>query len=534
MAEVYLARRRAGGVEKRLVIKRLRRDRHRDPRFLDLFIREAQLSMSLVQQNIVPVFDFGRIGDHVFLAMEYIDGKDLGSSLAVRRGAGLPPILAAYVAAECCQALDHAHRRKEPVIHRDVTPRNVLLSWDGEVKLADFGIAAVVGEAAGNALGTPGYMAPEQANGEPTDPRSDVYALGLVLWESLTGDHVRPAGDPVAALAIARTGELPALPEAPPALAEVLRRATARDPAERFATAREMADALDGFMVAERSREGGQPPAQRLGDWLAERWGDAREASASGELPAGAAIVTFLDDGEEGVRGTHTARSIAETAADEAPAQASPGESPARRLFPSDVHAVIPAPEPAPRSSGDLQKRIPTAPAWHTGQRRRRWVLGGLAVAAIAVVIYVVPRDRSAPTRDLRPSEAALGDAGTPPDAVSIDAAAAPPPPSDAAPAPSDASVTPADAPIIRVRPRLEPPPPRKEAGPLRPIWINALPWAYFTVDDEPKQYETPAMLTLSVGAHRVTFTNPELGVSRTVTVTVPAEGEVRHVEKMN
>src|SRR5690606_38832410 len=89
MAEVYLARRRVAGVEKRLVIKRLRKDRSRDPRFLELFIREAQLSMSLVQQNIVPVFDFGRIGDDVFLAMEHIDGKDLGSSLARQRGAGM-------------------------------------------------------------------------------------------------------------------------------------------------------------------------------------------------------------------------------------------------------------------------------------------------------------------------------------------------------------------------------------------------------------------------------------------------------------
>src|SRR5689334_12800600 len=154
MAEVYLARRRVAGVEKRLVIKRMKREHSRDPRFLDLFVREAQLSMALVQQNIVPVFDFGRIGDDVFLAMEYIEGKDLGSTLAIDRSHGLPVVLAAYVAAECCHALDHAHRRREAatpqgVIHRDVTPRNVLISWEGDVMLADFGIAAVVGQAAG-------------------------------------------------------------------------------------------------------------------------------------------------------------------------------------------------------------------------------------------------------------------------------------------------------------------------------------------------------------------------------------------------
>ncbi|MGN6107579.1 MAG: serine/threonine-protein kinase, partial [Kofleriaceae bacterium] len=274
MADVYLARRRVAGVEKRLVIKRLRRDRHRDPRFLDMFVREAQLSMSLVQQNIVPVFDFGRIGDDVFLAMEHIDGKDLGSTLAVDRGAGLPPVLAAFIAAECCHALDHAHRRKDPVIHRDVTPRNVLLSWDGEVKLADFGIAAAVGGATGG-FGTPGYMAPEQASGAPVDARADVYALGLVLWEALLGDHVRPASDRVAALAAARSGDLPALPTSvPPALAAIVERATLRDPAARFATARDMAEALDAFIVAERTRDGGASPAKRLAELLRARWGD--------------------------------------------------------------------------------------------------------------------------------------------------------------------------------------------------------------------------------------------------------------------
>ncbi|HSK05649.1 MAG TPA: serine/threonine-protein kinase, partial [Kofleriaceae bacterium] len=295
MADVYLARRRVAGVEKRLVIKRLRRDRHRDPRFLDMFIREAQLSMSLVQQNIVPVFDFGRIGDHVFLAMEYIEGRDLGSSLARERGTGLPPMLAAFIAAECCQALDHAHRRREQVIHRDVTARNVLLSWEGEVKLADFGIAAVVGEAAGM-FGTPAYMAPEQANGAPVDARADVYALGIVLWEALTGEHVRPADERLVTLAVARSGELPEVPQAIPApLADVIRRATAVDPAARFSTAREMAEALDAFMIVERVREGGQTPAKRLAEWLTARWGDERaEDAAVPDVPDDGAIVTFL------------------------------------------------------------------------------------------------------------------------------------------------------------------------------------------------------------------------------------------------
>ena len=174
MAEVYLARRRAAGIEKWLVVKRMRPERSGDPRFLDLFVREARLSMSLVHQNIVPVFDFGRIDDQVFLAMERVEGKDLGSSLARAADHRLQPLLAAFVAAECCQALDYAHQRKGPdgvalgIVHRDVTPRTVLLSWSGEVKLTDFGIAALAGDATSRLLGTPGTWRPSRRAARPS------------------------------------------------------------------------------------------------------------------------------------------------------------------------------------------------------------------------------------------------------------------------------------------------------------------------------------------------------------------------------
>ncbi|MEO8705957.1 MAG: serine/threonine-protein kinase, partial [Kofleriaceae bacterium] len=315
MAEVFLARRRVGGVEKRLVVKRLRRDHQRDPRFLELFVREAQLSMSLVHQNIVPVFDFGRIGDDVFLAMEHIDGKDLGSTLARQRGTGMPPLLAAFIAHECCEALDHAHSRPDGVIHRDVTARNVLLSWAGEVKLADFGIAAVIGELAG-AFGTPGYMAPEQANGQRVDARADVYALGLVLWEALIGEHVRPTADRQATLDAAKSGELPAIDESiPAALATIIRSATTRDPGERMNSARAMAEALDSYIVGERAHSGGPAPAKRLAEWLSSRWGaDRDEPEPDAPLAPAGGVVTFLDDGVDSIAG-HTQRSAAETAA---------------------------------------------------------------------------------------------------------------------------------------------------------------------------------------------------------------------------
>jgi hypothetical protein len=508
MAEVFLARRRVAGVEKRLVIKRLRRDHHRDPRFLDMFVREAQLSMSLVQQNIVPVFDFGRIGDDVFLAMEYIDGKDLGSTLARLRSAGMPAILAAFVACECAHALDHAHGRKDPVMHRDVTPRNVLLSWSGEVKLADFGIAAVVGEVAGQ-FGTPGYMAPEQANGEHCDARVDVYALGMVLWESVLGDHVRPTGNRLVTLAAARSGELPPIASTiPEGLAAIIARATARDRADRHASARELADALDGFIVSERTRDGGPAPAKRLAEWLAARWHDAAgepgdKVESVEPLPAG--FVTFLDDGADEVRGSHTQRSAAVTADD-----------------------VVPPPVPTPVEIVDTRPaRVVPGP----GHAFRNVTLVTAALVAVGVILWFAVLRQ--PERVAAPDARQLAEAEPDAAVVTVPDAALETPDAAIAESPRDAALA-IDARVARPDARPARPDAATGSAPvLRPITIGAQPWAYFTVDGDPTRHETPATLRLAVGPHRVTFTNPELGVTRTVTVTVPEAGDARHVEKM-
>ncbi|HEX8114380.1 MAG TPA: serine/threonine-protein kinase, partial [Kofleriaceae bacterium] len=359
MAEVYLARRRAAGIEKWLVVKRMRPERSGDPRFLDLFVREARLSMSLAHQNIVPVFDFGRIDDQVFLAMERVEGKDLGSSLSRAADHRLPPLLAAFVAAECCQALDYAHQRKGPdgvalgIVHRDVTPRNVLLSWAGEVKLTDFGIAALAGDATSRLLGTPQYMAPEQARSEPIDPRADIYAVGLVLREAIIGVRSRPGTDRDAMLDAARRGALvpwphlsappPALdaelalgsgdhgepveprPDPPPpALIAIIERATAAAPADRYPDAQSMLEELDAFIVADRAANKGESPARQLAAWLTGVWDGARDDAGSDAAIHAEHLVSFLDDGAIDVLGTGTMRSMAATAAEDVPAPPAP------------------------------------------------------------------------------------------------------------------------------------------------------------------------------------------------------------------
>ena len=170
MGEVFLARRRGpGGVEKRLVVKRIHPERAGDVRLHELFVQEARLSLSLAHKNIVSVFDFGRAGEELFIAMEFVDGRDLARALVRAKERGRPPEpgVVAYVAMEACQALEYVQKardetgRAREIVHRDISPRNLMLSFAGEVKLVDFGVAhVVVNDRARGARGTPGYMAP--------------------------------------------------------------------------------------------------------------------------------------------------------------------------------------------------------------------------------------------------------------------------------------------------------------------------------------------------------------------------------------
>ena len=203
MAEIYKAMYRAGGAgdfEKTLVIKRILPHLANDDEFVTMFRDEAKLTVRLNHANIVQVFDFGRLGTDHFLAMEYVQGQNLRQ--VMRRcqelGSTVPIPFALYVAMEICKGLQYAHTRKDDndvsmgIIHRDVTPSNILVSYEGEVKIADFGIAKAAARAggtqAGMIKGKASYLSPEQVKGKDViDHRSDVFALGAVLWELLVG-----------------------------------------------------------------------------------------------------------------------------------------------------------------------------------------------------------------------------------------------------------------------------------------------------------------------------------------------------------
>jgi len=262
MAEIYLAKLVGpGGFEKQLVIKqihpRLTGQRH----FVDLFVTEAKTLVTLTHGNIVPVYELGVIDDTYFIAMEYIDGPTLyrlTESLA-KRGARMDPAVAAWICARILEGLDYAHRKGEGVIHRDLSPRNVMLSRDGDVKLVDFGIAVNLGAADDSGAesaptGSFPYMSPEQVRRESLTGQTDLFSVGVLLWEMLVGERLFARKDPDATLAAVTHEEIPRpstkRPEVPAKLDEVVMRALERDQAARWPSAGEMLAQLQRYLYA--------------------------------------------------------------------------------------------------------------------------------------------------------------------------------------------------------------------------------------------------------------------------------------------
>jgi serine/threonine-protein kinase len=267
MGQVFLARAVGpGGFAKPVVLKRMHLALAKIPELVDRFLREARIQANLVCPSIVQVLDFGRMDDTYFLVLEYVHGVDLGVLLkksctpsgGVRHPGPLPVGVAVRIALDVCRGLDYAHRARDPsgaplgLVHRDVSPPNVLVSFEGDAKLGDFGIVhANAGGAAqpGVIVGKPAYLSPEQARGESVDPRSDLFALGTVLYFELTG--VEPFRGPTRAATLERVQRASvepvesSRPDVPPALREILRRAMQRDPADRYPDAATMLAALE-------------------------------------------------------------------------------------------------------------------------------------------------------------------------------------------------------------------------------------------------------------------------------------------------
>ncbi len=266
MAEVFLCRSAgAEGIEKLLVLKRVLPKHSQSPKFVSMFVNEAKVAMRLNHPNLVQVYAFEQAQEGFLLAMEFVDGFDLHmvmQSLKKKQRA-MPVGLAAYCVMEVAKGLDYTHNRKdehgEPleIVHSDVSPQNVLISFEGNVKLADFGVsrAKLVSDEPGVIKGKCAYMSPEQARGLSLTRRSDVYALGVLLAELLTGCSVYQATGRLQLLEHVREGRvrLPrqSEPQVPFEVNEIVRQATALDPQERTADARTLVTRLRRFLHAQ-------------------------------------------------------------------------------------------------------------------------------------------------------------------------------------------------------------------------------------------------------------------------------------------
>jgi serine/threonine-protein kinase len=252
MAEVFLAR-TAGpmGFEKQLVLKRILPHMAKDPAFIQMFLSEATLAARLTHPNIVQIFDFGESDGTYFLAMEYIDGPTLRTLLmdAYQRQVALPPVVCARIIANACEGLAFAHDFRDPatrqplgIVHRDISPDNILLSRQGAVKVADFGIAKATGQRhrtqTGIIKGKLAYMPPEQVRAQPIDRRVDVYALGVVFYELVTGQRPYEAPTDASLMqSILFEQPLPAVlrnPDLPEPVQNILRRAIAKEREQRY------------------------------------------------------------------------------------------------------------------------------------------------------------------------------------------------------------------------------------------------------------------------------------------------------------
>src|SRR5450432_138299 len=267
MAEVFKAKTfGVEGFERLLAVKRILPNIAEDEEFITMFIDEAKIAVQLQHANIAQIFDLGKVDDAFFIALEYVHGRDLRSIFDRMRSRGevVPIALACHMIMQVCEGLDYAHNKRDGqgrelhLVHRDISPQNVLIGYEGEVKLIDFGIAKAAGKAsktqAGILKGKFGYMSPEQVRGLPIDRRSDIFAVGIVLYELLTGERLFVGESDFSTLEKVRNVEI--VPPSsynkkiPPELEKLVLKALARDPEDRYGNAIDLHDDLQSFLYS--------------------------------------------------------------------------------------------------------------------------------------------------------------------------------------------------------------------------------------------------------------------------------------------
>jgi serine/threonine protein kinase len=265
MAEIFLANQVDGeGLETPVVIKRIRPHLSKHATFVKMFLNEARLAAQLNHPNIVQIHDLGKIGESYFIAMEYIFGRDMRSIIPKAEEVGIPfPLVYALrIASDVCSGLHYAHQKVDlygnplNIVHRDVTPENIFVAFDGTVKVLDFGIAKATNQVeqtrAGELRGKISYMSPEQCQGKPVDRRSDIFSVGVALYEWLTGFKLFTGESEVVVMRSITEGKIYApsyfKADIPEPVEAILMKALEKDRERRYQTAMEMRAAIDAFL----------------------------------------------------------------------------------------------------------------------------------------------------------------------------------------------------------------------------------------------------------------------------------------------
>jgi len=473
MADVLLARTTGiEGFERHVVIKRIRAEQARDHRYVDMFLDEARLAASLHHHNIVPVNDIGEEDGEYFFAMEYVHGEDVRALLSQlsKRGEHVPLEHAITIVTAAAAGLHHAHEQRGPdrsplgIVHRDVSPANILIGYDGGVKVADFGIAKAAHRTtqtrSGTLKGKVAYMSPEQCVGEAVDRRSDVFSLGIVLYELVTVRRLFKGENDFLTMASLVLGHVPPpskyRTDLPAELEEIILKALANKPHDRFATADEMRLALENVAAM----LGLRTSSTTLADYVKQLFGERPEPWLDDEDEVELEVEVDFDGSASGVVQAPL-DAIAELAIPTGSPEATPipiarahkravtaGRPPSRRAtVPMHAGSLPPHDAPEVRSDPPLDHPAPGSPPEPAPPGRRRWWVAG-ALAAVAVIgvalAVVVPHGPGDELRTVKHAAPALQPRREPP------------------PAPIAArAAEPATAPPVIIR---EPPPPRSVA----------------------------------------------------------------------
>ena len=510
MAEVWLALQEGpAGFAKQVVVKTILPHLAEDQSFVEMFLNEARLAALLNHPNLVQIFELGEEAGTYFLVMEYIEGRNLRSVLRRARSMQKPiPLpLVARIATGVCEGLQYAHEARDMegrplnLVHRDISPENVLVSFDGQPKVVDFGIAkAAVGRAtrSGALKGKLGYMPPEQIAGEPITRRADIYALGVLLYELISGKPpFSGESEPVLLRAVLEDAPTPLgelCPDAPLQLVDVVERAMARNPEDRFQDARAMAQALEGYL-----RIATHTGTSDLASFMSELFGAERE-------------------------GSHPSAYIVGTPSRPAPGPSNQDATRAIRIRMVPSSEISAAPPPPRR-----RRALP----WVGGAvaavglvAASAWLMGGEPVREPpkedGPAAVLSPREDPATERRPEEAQAEVASTTTPPTMPPVEPT--PTPVKEPEQAPAQAQVpTPAPEPSQVQRAQRESV--RRRARSVKQekgrIVLHVLPWAEVSMNGETLGTTPLAPIEVNAGKHMLHLVNYQLKKTRSIQVDV-------------